>query len=188
MPKHHDTIQVEQLDCVVQYYNFSPKGGLEGLLVKTGRTVAQVVCPPHLSAALARAVAEGDKVRLSVSPAQPSDKGEAEHPMYELLEVPGTDRAEPDVPVAGTVARLNYAKHGEANGVVLDSGDFVHLKPDGMRQLKLKVGDVVTAVGETRPMDLGHRVMEAASVNGMAVKARAKPAHKAKGGPKLKAD
>ena len=31
--------------------------------------------------------------------------------------------------------RLNYAKHGAANGVVLDNGDFVHTRPDGFAAL-----------------------------------------------------
>ncbi len=73
------------------------------------------------------------------------------------------------------VARLNFAKHGEPNGVVLDSGDFIHLKPDGMRQVGLKIGDRVEATGEARPMELGHRVVEAVEVNG--VRLKGKPKH-----------
>ena len=35
--------------------------------------------------------------------------------------------------------------------VVLETSDFVHLKPDGMRRARLKIGQVVTAQGDTRP-------------------------------------
>src|SRR4051812_10907068 len=97
-------------------YTFSPKGGLEGLIVRTAAGVAQVVCPPHLEAGLARAVAEGDEVELAVEPAPPSDKGPAAHPVYHLLQLPPGDWG--DGRVAGTVVRLNYTKHGEPNGVV----------------------------------------------------------------------
>ena len=49
--------------------------------------------------------------------------------------------------VEGVVTRLNYARHGEANGVVLDGGDFLHLKPDGMKRVELKVGQPIKAHG-----------------------------------------
>ena len=72
--------------------------------------------------------------------------------------------------VTGAVARLNYARHGEPNGVVLGTGDFVHLEPDGMRRLGLQVGDAVTATGEAKPMARGGRVVEAETVNGVRLK------------------
>ncbi|WP_020468008.1 hypothetical protein [Zavarzinella formosa] len=169
----------EPFRCRVIHYNFSPKGGLEGLIVESGGERAQVVCPPHLGTDLARLVAEGDEVELSVEESPPSDKGPAAHPVYRLMELPetshGEDRDEPGV--AGIVTRFNYAKHGEANGVVLDTGDFVHLKPDGMIRVKLKIGDHVTADGETRPMELGGRVIEAAVVNGVKIEKKPKLAH-----------
>ncbi|QEL17499.1 hypothetical protein [Limnoglobus roseus] len=169
------TIDVSRpVTCRVLHYNFSPKGGLEGLIVEVGGARAQVVCPPHLGHDLAAAVAEGETVELVLSEAEPSDKGPAAHPVYHLEELPHTDAADEEPGVKGIVARLNYAKHGEANGVVLDTGDFVHLKPDGMAQLGLKVGDRVKAEGETRAMDLGGRVVEATAVNGVAVKRKPK--------------
>lgn len=160
------------VSCQALHYNFSPKGGLEGLIVEVGGRTAQVVCPPHLAHELAGAVGEGDTVELVLSEAGPSDKGPAAHPVYYLEELPHADVE--DHVVRGTVTRLNFAKHGEANGVVLDTGDFVHLKPDGMKQLELKVGDRVTAEGETRPMDHGGRVVEATAVNGTPVKRKPK--------------
>ena len=104
---------------------------------------------------------------MAVGPAPPSDKGPAAHPVYHLLAAPAG--------VRGTVTRLNYAKHGEANGVVLDTGDFVHLKPGGVRQVGLKVGDKVVAEGDSRPMEFGGRVVEATVVNGHAIKGKPKP-------------
>jgi hypothetical protein len=72
--------------------------------------------------------------------------------------------------VDGTVVRFNYARHGQANGVVLDTGDFVHTKPDGLARLALKVGDKVRAEGRSQPLATGQgRVVEAVRVNGQAL-------------------
>ncbi|WP_256220106.1 MULTISPECIES: hypothetical protein [unclassified Variovorax] len=66
--------------------------------------------------------------------------------------------------------RLNYARHGEANGVVLDTGDFVHTRPDGFERLGLKIGDEVRAEGRAQPLATGEgRVIEAVRVNGRPV-------------------
>ena len=74
--------------------------------------------------------------------------------------------------ITGIVERLNYVRHGEANGVVLDTGDFIHLKPDGMRQVDLKVGDSVDVDGKVHPMELGGRMVEATVVNGVHLKGK----------------
>jgi hypothetical protein len=74
--------------------------------------------------------------------------------------------------VEGTVKRVNFARHGAANGVVLDSGDFIHLKPEGMKKVELKVGDHVTAEGIAALMPLGQRVIEATIVNGVSLSSK----------------
>jgi hypothetical protein len=67
--------------------------------------------------------------------------------------------------IKGTVATLHYARHGEANGVVLDSGEFIHLKPHGMALTGLEVGSRVTAIGEVRDTVLGTPMLQARQVN-----------------------
>ena len=69
--------------------------------------------------------------------------------------------------------RVNYARHGAANGVILDTGDFIHTRPEGMAKLKLKVGDPVAADGDAQRLadDSGWAV-EASMVNGKPVKPR----------------
>jgi hypothetical protein len=52
---------------------------------------------------------------------------------------------------------------------VLDNGDFLHLKPDGMKKAGLRVGQEVAAEGRARPMALGHRVIEVEVVDGVAL-------------------
>ncbi|QEH32947.1 hypothetical protein OJF2_14370 [Aquisphaera giovannonii] len=71
--------------------------------------------------------------------------------------------------MTGRVARLNFAKHGEANGVVLDGGEFVHLKPDGMKKLALAIGQEVTARGKATSSQAGSLAIEAEAVNGVEI-------------------
>ena len=75
--------------------------------------------------------------------------------------------------------RLNFAVHGEVNGAVLDSGDFLHLKPHGAAAIDLTVGINVKGKGPTKPMVGGRRVIEAEEVNGIQMEKKPKPKKKA---------
>src|SRR5882672_6256109 len=68
-------------------------------------------------------------------------------------------------PISGVVAAIHYAKHGEPNGVVLESGEFIHTRPHGMKKLKLDVGSKVVAHGEVRMTVLGTPLIKAREVN-----------------------
>lgn len=73
------------------------------------------------------------------------------------------------------MVRFNYALHGEPNGVVLDNGDFVHLRPGGMRASGLEIGDEVRAAGPARALQFGGgRAIEAREVNGKPIEPHAK--------------
>jgi hypothetical protein len=102
----------------------------------------------------------------------------ADHTVYTLVTLTGADGKalifagpgeKETLRVHGVVKRINYSRHGEANGVILDSGDFVHVKPEAMKRADLKVGDEVTAEGTAGMMPLGQHVVEAKSINGIAV-------------------
>jgi len=69
--------------------------------------------------------------------------------------------------IKGIVAELHYARHGQPNGVVLETGEFIHMRPHGMAQVGLGVGAKVSAVGEVCMTVLGTRMLEARSVNRM---------------------
>ena len=56
--------------------------------------------------------------------------------------------------------------------MILDTGDFIYMKPEGMKRVALKVGDQVTAEGTSAMMPLGQQVIEAKTVNGTAVMAK----------------
>ncbi len=161
---------------------FSPKGAVEGLLMRVDDAPMQVVVDPEFGHSTLLAELEpGTRIELESTPRKPSPKGESVHPVHELhklLKIDGRKATADLVPstFSGTVVRLNYAKHGEPNGVVLDSGDFVHLKPDGMARAAIKVGDRITASGEAQRLALGRgHVVEATKVNGKMIKR--KPAH-----------
>ena len=100
----------------------------------------------------------------------PSPKGESAHSLYQfdrLVSVKGQPvaPARTTVRTSGRVVRLNYARHGAANGIVLDNGDFVHTRPEGFEQLGATLGDSIEAEGEARPLVTGKgRVIEASSV------------------------
>ena len=181
MPHAHDTIDIWSVEGQLQQLIYSPKGGIEGVLIDTDGVPTQFVFGPHDDAAgtAFAALRTGQTLVIEGSEQGPSPKGDAAHTVYQLERLVSVDGREPkgapaEAAVSGTVVRFNYARHGEANGVVLDTGDFVHTKPDGLKRLGLKVGDKVKAEGASRPLVTGHgRVVEAHSVNGKQVA----PAH-----------
>ena len=174
MPHPEEMIDVYAVEGQFQHLIYSPRGGYEGLLIDTHGIPTQFVFDKHdETAADAFAnVKPGQTVTVEGSLRLPSDKGEGDHVVYDfhrLSHVAGrpVDAASTDGPVRGRVVRINHAKHGAPNGVVLDSGDFVHLKPDGFVHAGLKIGDAVEAEGPARPLAGGKgRVMEARTVNG----------------------
>ncbi len=190
MPRH-DSIT---LQGSIIHLIYGPKGGIEGVLLRVGSKQVQLVLDKddHASAAYLVGVAPDTVVAAVVAELPPSDKGPAAHARYQLHKLPGMGRRGAKAGATATqrsytgkVVRLNYARHGEANGVVLDSGDFIHTRPDGMRKLDLKPGSKVEAEGEARPLlHGGGQVVEASRVNGVAMgkappKAPAKAAKKA---------
>ncbi|MDB5829502.1 MAG: hypothetical protein JWQ73_3722 [Variovorax sp.] len=177
----HELIDVWSVEGRFQHLVFSPKGGIEGLMIDTDGVPTQFVTDPHDPAVVdvLSKLRIGQALILEGSERGPSHKGEPEHSVYDFERLVSVDGKAPKAAprqgdVVGTVVRLNHAKHGAANGVVLDNGDFVHTRPDGFERLGLKVGDKVRAEGEARPLVTGTgRVIEARTVNGKAVA----PAH-----------
>ena len=52
--------------------------------------------------------------------------------------------------IKGVVASWHLALHGEPNGVILETGEVIHLQPHGMVAAGLDIGSKVNAVGELR--------------------------------------
>ncbi|KQP15078.1 hypothetical protein [Pseudorhodoferax sp. Leaf267] len=177
MPRpHHDT-DVWSVEGRFQHLVYSPKGGIEGLLIDTDGIATQFVVDPHEAPVVDQLLAlqAGQALVVEGRKTGPSPKGEGDHVVYRFERLAAIDGKEPTAPrrdakVHGTVARFNFAKHGVPNGVVLDTGDFVHTRPDGLERLQLKIGDTVKAEGAAHSLATGSgRVIEARTVNGQHV-------------------
>ena len=75
---------------------------------------------------------------------------------------------EPDldnVTIRGVVGSMHCARHGQTNGVVLETGEFIRLRPDGVAQAALEIGSKVTAVGQARMTVLGTSMLETHRIN-----------------------
>jgi len=155
---------------------FSPKGGVEGLLIRVRDEPLQVSMEPATAdhGTLSRAI--GQTIEVSAVPDHSPKTREAAHPVFKLssiTKVAGkalkSNGARHDR-VSGVVASIHYAKHGEPNGVILESGEFIHTRPHGMKELKLRVGSKVEARGERRMTALGTGLIEAERVNRVTIK------------------
>jgi hypothetical protein len=177
---HHIDPAPEMFRGVLHDFNLSPKGGIEGFLLHADGKTVQINVTPDIGFAVVRGI--GQTVEATVEPDHEVGKhGKGDHPVFNLVKLTGTDGkalidaghgAGEMVTVQGVVKRINFARHGAANGVVLESGDFIHLKPEGMKKVALKVGDAVTAEGPGGMMPLGQQIVEAKTVNGTTVMGR----------------
>ena len=177
MPRHHHPPEHNDIWSVegrFQHLLYSPKGGIEGLLIDTEGIVTQFAVDPHDAAGVAQlqSLRRDQALVVEGHETKPSPKGDGEHVVYRFERIAAVDgratrTAARETQARGKVVRLNFARHGAANGVVLDSGDFVHLRPQGMERLQLKIGDQVQAEGAAHPLvtDSGW-VIEAHRVNG----------------------
>jgi hypothetical protein len=163
---------------IVRGLNFAPRGEVEGLLLDVDGATVQVNFPRDRADAAAQLV--GREVAIDVGPEPAASRHpQGDHPVHQFLELreggdavriglEAHDGREP-IAVRGTIARLNYAKHGEPNGVVLDSGDFIHLKPEGMKQVGLRVGQEVEVKGRGAIPAPRAAAVEADVVNGVEI-------------------
>ena len=154
--------------------NVSPKGFYEGSLLKSGKNVIQINLPKEQIRSFADGWPSGGEISVEVEAEDPG--GAPVHKVFRLVRVVGNGgrNAENDhdhLPrtFSGRIERLNYALHGEVNGGILESGDFLHLKPEGARAVGLAVGMAVEARGQTKPMPGGRFVIEADEVNGTVI-------------------
>ena len=178
-PHHAADDDIWSVEGRFQHLVYSPKGGVEGLLIDTDGIATQFVVDPHDAASVGQLLGlqAGQALAVEGRKTPPSPKGEGAHVVYRferLAAVEGEAPAAPkDAEVRGKVVRFNFAKHGAPNGVVLDSGDFVHTRPDGMARLGLQIGDAVHAEGASQPLATGTgRVIEARRINGQPLAAQ----------------
>jgi len=181
------------LKGVVERFNYSPQGCYESMLFKSSEALVQVNFPPHMAAEMTKVVTAGDQISVVAV----AERSKGDHPIYRLQKLtsakgeeivmlepkPGEHPQHKNLEkIEGTIKYLNYARRGEVNGVIFESGDFVHFGPHGARLVKLAMGQklVVEYVPATTPD--GHKVIEhPVSANGVEIP-HGPPRH-APGGP-----
>ena len=153
---------------------FSRTGDIEGVLVSVkGRTV-QVSMTIAEGAALAETIGPGKRMRLLATAQLFPVPGAAPHPLYKFLSLSDTGGDPLPLPftapgesaLAGQVSAVHYATSGEANGVLLDTGEFIHIGAAGMLIAGLRVGSKVRAIGSMLRTVTGSRMLAAGQVNG----------------------
>ncbi len=176
---------IQALKGQILSFNLSPKGVPEGIILQLADTMVQVNFDSEIAGQLTQIVSEGHSVVVEAR--RDADvHADAANPVFSLLKLSlGDDpksvlvadgAAETDVVVTGKILRLNHARRGEVNGAILDSGEFVHLRPHGVHAVGgLAVGETIEVRGDVRPGWSGHRVIEARSANGIEI---GKPPHK----------
>jgi len=170
MSSLHDDIW--SLSGTLEQWLYGPRGELQGfLLMERGDEAQVVVSPRDVHTVIGLKI--GQQITVEAVHEVYGPKDEAAHGLYHFVAFTRARGAHLQLGRAahsGKVARFNYAKHGQRNGVVLDTGHFIHTKPHGIALLDLKVGDTVSAIGEARPLfDGAGMVVEADEVNGMAL-------------------
>ncbi len=157
---------------------YSPHGGVEGFLVRAGKDDVQFVLDKddEDAARLVGSLVAGQQLVVSGEALPPSRKGPGAHAVHSFGKLVSVDGAVPRKIKAsdgysGAIARFNYARHGAPNGYVLDTGDFIHVKPDGFAKLKLELGHRITAEGDAHFLATGSGwAVEATTVNGKKLK------------------
>ncbi len=163
--------KIRRLNGRLQQLLYSPKGGLEGMLILSNDKTLQVSMAPAAADVNALSRALGRTIEVTAEPDHSPKTKDGAHPVFKLsgiTKVAGKafkPNGERGGRVRGVVASIHYAKHGEPNGVILESGEFIHTRPRGMEKLKLRVGSTVVARGERRRTVLGTPLIEAREVN-----------------------
>jgi hypothetical protein len=169
-----------QVSGIVQSYNLDRRGSINGLIIKDGDQLAQLNVPPDQATALKAAAPVGQKIEATAM----TERSDADHAVYRVQSLKGADGKELKIDdpgegkpmhVEGTVKSLNYSPRGDADGAILDTGDFVQMGPGAARDAALAVGQKLSVDGNTRPMSDGHNIINPTSVNGNEVAPPAPP-------------
>jgi hypothetical protein len=122
---------------------FSPTGDIEGALLKMKGEVLQVSIEPEQGAALVAMTGPGRPLRVLATADHSPRTAQRAHPVYKFVAFADVSGQAMDVPrvdpahatLKGVVGAWHYARHGEPNGVLLETGEFIHLRPHGVQPL-----------------------------------------------------
>ena len=142
----------------VQQYLLSPHGEPDGLLLSDGTAIK---FPPHLGVAVASHVKAGDPVEVIGFLGVQAPQGRAVKALsikntktgQTLLDQPPThpkppkhDETNEALTVSGTVTRVLVNQHGEADGLILSSGEQVKFRPHQSQRVQDFLKDSRAAV------------------------------------------
>lgn len=170
-PPHEKGGPREEVAGRLKGYNYNPQGTYDSLMLATEQGVVQLNFPAELADQVA-AIAESGTLTAEVRP----ERSEGAHRVYRLEKVTAGEKslvlADEDAPPAelkGIIKSLNYGRHGETNGFVLENGDFVQLGPREAQRLRLEIGQELTAEGRLRKLPSGKQILRATTINGVLV-------------------
>ena len=114
---------------------FSRDGAIEGCLITVKGKTAQVSMTSEEGSLLSQMIGPGKRMRILATPDLSADAIDAPHPVFcfvALADSQGEPLDMPDIEpgasaISGQVSMLTYAQHGQPNGVVLDTGEFITL-------------------------------------------------------------
>jgi hypothetical protein len=170
-----DAAPVQTVEGTVDGFNRDPRGRVNSMVIKTAAgKLDQFNLPPDLGDAAMNIAADGQNVTVVGS----AERTVGDRTIYRLSKLTGADGKsaltaptpgvpEPTETIEGTVRRLNISGHGEVDGALLDTGDYVHTGVEAGTELT--VGGKLSVTGIARPMVGGHRAVEADTVNGRPV-------------------
>lgn len=170
------TQPTEMISGVFRQFLFGPKGGVEGVLLSVKRKIVQVSMSPKEGVAVSHSCKAGKTLRmLGARDNSRRTAAVSTHPVYEfesLADASGERIESRDADanqetIVGSVAALHYAKHGQPNGVVLDTGEFIHMGPEGMALAGLCIGSAVKATGRLGLTVINTRWLDAVQINGI---------------------
>lgn len=169
----HAQDEVWSIEGVFKHLIYGPRGEIGGCVIDADGVMVQFVFDHGGDNGFGfKQVVPGQVVTVEGIEAKPWPQGDMAHAVYQFKRLAGVDGAMAKAPpppghTEGKVVRMNYARHGEPNGVVLDSGDFVHVRPDRFGALDIALGAHVKASGPAhRLADGSGHAIDAVEVNG----------------------
>lgn len=155
--------QVLILTGEVEGLNFGADGLPVSVMLRIEGGLVQVNFPRRTDPAFACTFEEG---RVATVEALASDRDCGRHPIFEMVAARRI--------WTGRVKRIGFARDGEPNGAILESGEFVYLKPSRAREAALAIGDELAVEGTSFVSEIGQVVIEPETLNGHPVGRRKK--------------
>jgi hypothetical protein len=163
-----DTAQFPETHGIVQRYTLSPRGDVEGLILRDG---TQVQFPPHLGSQLVFAARPGEAVtvrglRALSAPMVAAVWLRNDATGSEVVDAGGPPhRQEASLEAAGQVQTVLRGRQGEVNGAILADGTTVRLPPDRAERFAelLRPGATLAVRGQGRSTVFG-TVIEAQAI------------------------